>query len=68
MGPMTARWLTAGFLARLAEIDAQFWAERHDGPLLLEVHYKGGRPLRARIRDYVMPPVMLEVTIVASTS
>lgn len=57
------RWLTADFSAALTRIDDKFQAERRNGPLLIEVHYRGGRPQIGRVRDILLAPVLLELTV-----
>lgn len=62
------RWLTKVLQKRLDEIDAEFEAVRRNGPLVIEVHYRGGKPQLARLRDVLAAPVLLEVSLSASTS
>lgn len=66
---MTARWLTPAFSADLDRIDRQFNAERRYGPLVVEIHYRGGKPQIARVRDFLVAPVVAETSFAtASTS
>lgn len=63
------RWLTSPFRKQLHDLDEKFWAARRNGPLLIEVHYRGGVPQLARLRDILQAPVLLETQfMVASTS
>lgn len=62
------RWLTPAFAARLEEMDREFWTTRRNGPLVIEVHYRGGQPQMARLRDVLLAPVLLEVSLSVCTT
>lgn len=58
-----ARFLTPQFAAQLAAIDDDFWRKRRNGPLVIEVHYRGGLPQLARVRDVLAAPLLVEATL-----
>lgn len=62
------RWMTHSLAARLEEIDREFWDTRRNGPLSIEVHYRGGQPQLVRLRDVLLAPVLLEVTLSVCTT
>lgn len=65
---MSARWLTVDLARQLEALDAKFRAERRNGPLVVEVHYRGGNPQLARVRDVLMAPVLVEMSISFASS
>ena len=69
---LSPRWLQhKGFLSRLDALDRQYADESRNGPLFLEIHYRGGRPLVAKIREEILAPIMIEMgltVVMASTS
>lgn len=65
---MSARFLTPSFTAQLAAIDDDFWRKRRNGPLVIEVHYRGGLPQLARVRDVLAAPLLVEATLSVTLS
>lgn len=66
---MSARWL-ADIALELERLDERYRRERRNGPIVIEVHYRGGNPMVARVRDILLAPVLVEMslTVAASTS
>ncbi len=51
----------------ILSLDCTFRRERRCGPIVVEIHYKDGVPMNAKIRDWLNPPPLRSLSLTAST-
>ena len=56
------RWLAhKGLVDQLLAIDSLYADTNKTGALMVEIHYRGGRPQAAKAREMSLPPVFVEI-------
>lgn len=57
------RWWKDTLSKYLAELDYEFEQRERSGPVTLEIHYRSGAPMLAKVRTQPLPPPIAEFKI-----
>lgn len=62
------RWLKVALAEYLTELDMKFMDKGRSGPITIEIHYRSGAPMVAKIRTEPMPPPVMEFRLCAAAT